>query len=80
MTQKELENKVIELYEQVAIFSIVPSTARQEFMQIINQHVAEVIGRDEKPLSEKTNYEANQARQQRNYLRTEMRKRAGLEK
>lgn len=47
MSQEELENEVINLYEQVAVMGITPNEARMEFMKLINQYISEIIGEDE---------------------------------
>ncbi len=42
-----LEEKVIELYEQVAVGAITPNEARKSFMQLFAEKVKEIIGEDE---------------------------------
>ena len=37
MTREKIEEKVIELYEAVAVMAITPNTARKEFMKIIDE-------------------------------------------
>jgi len=43
---KEIEEKVIELYEAVAVMALTPKEAREEFMKIIDE-----IMRQGKPLT-----------------------------
>jgi hypothetical protein len=44
MNKEELEEKVIELYEEVAIGAITPNEARGRFMILIDKWVGIVIG------------------------------------
>lgn len=46
MTSKPIEEKVIELYERVAIQAITPNQARKQFMRLLKDQFLEMIGED----------------------------------
>lgn len=77
MTQDELDDQL----QEIDFHSVSPSDARGKILELINQHVTEVIGEDEHPKSvstDPTSYRPNPLTQAKNDLRAKQRKRAGL--
>lgn len=83
MTQEELQNRIEAIqYTRVVDldrYNSIEAWREKKILDLINMHVAEVIGEDEEEWPEvNTVLVGNSAAMERNELREEMRKRAGL--